>query len=505
MRYHTIPNYSIMNPTNMKAAMQNNLLPDDARVKRENRVTAYLSFGFLPFILGLYIALGYLEGLIYWSAWFIITTFAAMFTRRLLSTPLSLVRYCIFSYLTLTMMGLLLVLVYRSLYAADFAPWADDSYYFMIIKNVAGGHEAPSASLYEYIMAVWYRTVELTKHEPVLLDLLPMNWATGSMLVVLSYALCYEVTKIRCSLFLITLTLLGNCVLVDTVVNLYRDGMVVLFSLIVMLAVVRKRHIMAIVGTCLAAGVRGANGMLMALFVLFAWASRSKLISRNWLLTTIIFAMIGSGALFLDYTFKLGDRLRSITRTHSSLVEETTIAERAMSRSQWLDIQGGYDEGDLTKAIVNKIPGGFAAMPVLTMFSPFRFSHFWLDNIRCTHITSQGVRRVRQVSGIYPTSLFRWITVLSWIVLAPYLLLGLAAAFSATDDSRRFLVLFLVALFAISYVSFQVRHRLIFIVLFPIFVALGSKAKYRWPTAFVAVRIVTAVGITVVNIASWLL
>ena len=487
--------------------MQDVTLKEPTRTLLEDRVTLCLSAVLLPVVFGLYLSLGYMEGLVYWSFWFVMSVLMAKLAQRLLSTPLSLVRFGILSYLVLTIMGLMLVLIYRSLYNADFAPWGDDSYYFGNILRVAGGEITPNATLYEYIVSVWYLAVEMTKPEPVLLDILPMNWAIGAMIMVLSYALSYEVTKFRCSLFLASVTLLGNCTLANTVVNLYRDGMVIMFSLVVMLAVARSKILIALVGTVLAIGVRGANGMLMALFIVYAWTSKSQAVARNWVLTSILLAIITGAGLFLDHTFGLGSRLRNITGATSASQESESVGARAMKRAQWLiaDETKVERSRDMMRAFANKVPGGLIAMPVLTMFAPARFPDIIRRDMECSFALPSGRRKTVTVSGIFPMAPLNCITVLSWVIVAPYLVLGLVAAFRGTSEERKFLIFFVLALLSITYVSLLARHRLIFIVLYPVFVALGSKVAPKQPGAMIAMRIITIGVIAIANLVTYIM
>lgn len=484
-----------------RTAMLNGFPRQQRQRARSDSTMNYFSSLLLPVVLAMYLAVGYIEGLAYWSFWLLISLLVTELARRLLSTPLALVRFSVLSYLVLTIMGLTLVLIYRSLYGADFAPWSDDSYYYRIICRIAEGQHEPSATFYEYIMSVWYLLVKTGKAEPVLLDLLPMNWATGAMVMVLSYALSYEVTKIRCPLFLLCVTLFGNSTLTNTVVNLYRDGMVILFSLVAMLAIVRSKLLIALAGTVLAAGIRGANGMLLAVFIAYAWASKSAIVARNWILTTILLGIIGGAGMFLDYEFGLGSRLRRITGITSAYQEGRTLIEAASQRASFRSIRGERAH-DMTTLFANRVPGGFLAMPILTMFSPMRFTDMTQERMKCSFVAPSGNKKRIYASGIYPIAPGNNLTVLSWIVVVPYLVLGIIAAFRGSSEERKFTVFFFLALLSITYVSMLERHRLIFIVLYPVFIALGSRAALNQRTALLVLRITTIMVIIVANIAT---
>lgn len=374
-------------------------------------------------------------------------------------------RIIILSYLIISLVGLLFVINYYSLYGFTFGPYWDDSMYFYNIADLATGETLyKTPTLYEISLVPWYKFVSLFKTDITSLDILPVNWIFSSLVVTLSLMLTRLVVKQRFKLLLPFLAIIGNSIFLDSVANLYRDGFALLLFLGTLVSGMNGKFKTALLFSILCSGVRLATGGIAILGLI--WLYYLKKIHQGGfkkiiLVPTAIIVLV----LVVDMQFPLGDYMRSLLAGGDSSV---TIVEVALERANRFVESGS--EGSTIDRIYRLGPIGYLLAPIATIFAPVEF----ISPIK-NFIVDIRKQSSFSVSGLYPRALWGWITTILWAIIGPRLVLGIYKSRKGNKFEKLFLLLFLLTVLAVTFISFQTRHRTTFIVLFPMFVAISEK------------------------------
>lgn len=371
----------------------------------------------------------------------------------------------LFSFFMLSLVGFISVMSYSHAYGLAFAPYDDDSYYFINIADIAYGHLPNSYTLYELLMAPFFYLFKSINQEVSALSLLPVNWALGGAIVGLATYLSAKLSG-RISL-LAPIVLLVNFHFVDATVHLYRDGLALFLTLLCVIYATQKQYLVAVIFALLTGLTRGGNGMFCFIYIFIyllydlGWLRQfNKKAIIACLLILVLFVMI-------DYTAKFSVYGRAFI-IGTDVTERTTIVDRAIMRGEKLVGDSSADGFDTLSTLYKSGPLGMVAMPFANMFGPARWTGFRQDidvKVRTGDIIgTQSVQR--------PVLAFMLVTILLWPLIGPSLVQGLVC--SVRNDKFYFLVIFLVTLIGISLISFQSRHRTAFIIFFPCLVALAS-------------------------------
>ena len=385
------------------------------------------------------------------------------------------------AFAVLSTIGLVLVACYRSLYGLDFAPYGDDSYYFLQIHALARGEPVEAFTLYERAMAWWLPVLRLTDDRLGVLHLLPTNWAIGALAAALALELAEAVRPGHGGGILCLLAVLGHCVFTESVCNLYRDGLMLVLLLLALLAAWRRQWVLAVGASVLAGLVRGANGLLALLGVaLLAVATSRRAQARPRIAIALCVAALAS-VLAMDQVLHLGRYLRSLDPSRAAS-GDTLLSSAAVREETFL---AGAPATDDAAAVAYRMgPAGAALRPALVVFAPFRLPSPRAD----LDVRVQEYPWFR-ATGFLPESPWMWATALLWIVVGPPLLIGLARAWRGPLACRMLLLIWALAVLGVTFVSFQHRHRAAFIVLAPVFVALAAgevtprQRQVRWALA----------------------
>lgn len=438
-----------------------------------------------------------LTALLIWIGCFASSYLISRGIARLLHMTLPLGTVAVISYTWLSVVGAVCCTIYRQQYGVTFGPYGDDSYYFFQALRIVSGVSG-KATLYEHLLANITHLVSLFTDEPTVIHLLLFNWLLGSVAAVLSYAFASHFSTRPLSVPLFSLVFLANATMVDTLVHLYRDGLLLVVVLAAMIAALHRRFTLSITLVALSAGLRSANAFLTALFVVSYWliTRRHSLVKRYVGLALVILCITGVAA---DNYVPLGGRLRTLANQEDSA---DSILNRAAARSSIFMDAYAPERTDLTATLYRTGLAGRLAMPLTTIFAPVRFSAVY-TNIKGV-IFSESGRHAISYYGIRPQALLEGITIVSWVVVAPFLIQGLLLAFKGIPKERLLCVYAGVCILAVTFISFQPRHRTAFLALFPALVAVACSRPggARWRrTAQVAVCAV----LVSVNIASLVL
>lgn len=383
-------------------------------------------------------------------------------------SPMNNWRLALVSYSVLTVVGVLLLANYRALYAMDFAPHGDDSEYYLYISRLADNLQTRPLTLYEHVMAYWYSLLSVLIGEPRSSDLLPLNWAFGAIVVVLALDLADQLLGGKCPRVFASLAIIGNSIFLATVVNLYRDGLMLVFYLLAFVAAFRRAYLVAIMAVVCCSMIRMGNAGVALLAVVGIFLSRTRCVRRTPKLVFALCVFSFACILLVDQRLQLGTYFRTIAAA-SVQQDKTTIVEQALLRGSRFMERGNLTTEDAMAAAYSMGPVRYLLMPPLTLFAPFKFNPV----LTRTAVHIRGFK-VFHVSGVSCEVLLAWVTIILWTVLGPLLVLGMYRAARGSTDQRVMFMMFFLALMGVSLVSFQGRHRCAFIVFFPTFIGMAG-------------------------------
>ena len=405
----------------------------------------------------------------------------------------SLLLVVVASYLLLSIVGICCVWSYSNAYGLPFGPQGDDSYYFANVFSLASSQGAGATTLYERCLLPVYKAAELIREHVQLQDILPLNWAFGAATIGLATMLSITVSG-RFTV-LAPLALLLNFTFVDSVCHLYRDGTVMVLTLLCLLRAVRGHYLQAVLFAFLAGLTRGSNGMLCLFYVGMVFLARNGYVRSFGPRLALVMLAVAFAIAFADLHFALGSRARSL---FSAAGPEMSLLERAALRAELRLSEGdGYDS---SRELYSLGPAGLMLLPVANLFSPIR-----ILSISGYVPIHAGGRVLGYGQVVRPTLLFVAVTALLWPVFGPCLVGGFLAAAGSRGIKPALLVMFFVTLLSVTFISFQARHRTAFAIFYPTFVAL---AEFRTPRERVLRRWLTWVfiaAICLVNMLPYLL
>lgn len=364
-------------------------------------------------------------------------------------------RLLFFSFCLYSLIGTVNYCSYLYFCGFTFAPYHDDNYYWKNIITIVNGDDLGNnnATLYEYVIAYLIKPFSALPIEHY--HLLPINWALGALVVVLSVKFAEKVLpdvsgKAR---WLSAFLLLLNSSFIDGTVHLYRDILMCLFF-IVGLSCIYGNHIkLGFLNSIMAGLVRGANAFILFLYMVLQRVSRSKLFSKKVLCLSVVVIAISFSV--LNKTFQLEKYMRNLSESSSTA---DTFSER-IERVKSEDGTGGV----MTLLRSDNIVLNAIALPVY-MVSPFK--------VRELVIKEQYTLR----DTVYPSvvrlrveTIWEFIMIVFYAFMLPGFFLGLY--YWAKEVDRQKFVLFLVFIFmvaSVTYISMQSRHKMMFIMLYPL-------------------------------------
>lgn len=451
------------------------MIPESKNLCFKLNITAKLERGILRYLTLINFCLGFVVIAVYFFSgnsahlvqWGVVTVFIwGLF--RIIVRDKRFNRYIrgvvMFAYLLLSLVGILSVWSYFTAYGSPFAPFHDDSYFFTNIQSMALGTVPYSFTLYEVVMVPVYWLCNSFNSVVAVQDLLPVNWALGATTVGLATILATKVSR-RFSL-IAALALIINYNFVDATVHLYRDGFILVLTLLCILCVLSKRYLLSIGFAFLVGLNRGGNGILCFLYIIIIIILHKGLIKKlNSKKTVVVFVGLLLALIILDSSIKLGSMGGGFT--DSSKIGEQTIVSRSMSRMD--RFLGGDSQGyDSTKLINSLGPLGILAVPLAATFAPVRWNGLCIETDAHVQGFDLGFVRV-----LRPVMVFMFLTAISWIIIGPLFVDGLLRSIKGSREEFIMGLIFIVTVFAISFVSFQARHRTSFEIFFPMLISLS--------------------------------
>lgn len=454
--------------------------------------TLLASLGTALFGYGLLAAFSWLLGLA-------VTVAGAYLVQRVAAKDAWVYALAGLAYGVISLIGLAYIAVYLHIYGLQFSASGDDSFYFQQARALARGAPLADYTLYELLLSYCYRPLSMLTPEPTLVHLIPFSWALGATATLLGVLLSREATGLGHSSLLPALVLLTNATWVDTMGHLYRDGLVMTFFSGALIAVLRGRYPVAAAAIGLCGFVRFGNALLLLVCALLFWAAREQ---RRRLTTMRVFAGLAAGLallLALDHYFYLGARLRTPFAGQQA-TEMVTLIEMAQLREQ--RFVGEAEAGsDLTLRLQQSSgPLKWLATPLAVVFAPIRVRPPQ-GEINGVVFGSSGERRPVSLYGVRLKYVLEWLTVSMWPFFGPALVAGLWMALRSGGRLSALALSFFLGVLSVAFVSFQPRHRVIFLVFYPALIELGRR-RLAERQAGLALGIATAIGLISFNIAA---
>ena len=364
-------------------------------------------------------------------------------------------------WLIIYVLGIFAVSVNYWTYGYTFGPYRDDSMYYYNIQSLAKGNiPYKFPTLFEIVLAPVYLFLDKIFHSVNHASLLLINWLLGSLIVLESVELVKLMVgrHIKCSVFLYTALLL-NSIFLDSILNLYRDGMLIFLMLLGFRYGYSKTDGRTIVTIILVFLLRPASAFIM-LLGLYAFRIKEK--SRTPLIINGLYtgAVVLFALLFLDQTLGLGGYMRSA----ADGVGNISIGQLYETRSSAiLNSQGGSGSETIRNLgiigqILSLIPTIFAPFKIHSYSSPLIVDIFGISNFQYTGVTT---RYLLSIMGVLNT-----------LITAP--LVGLGIVHRLIQNRRlSFVLVYILIVCFVAFISFQSRHRIMFMIFHPYFAYYG--------------------------------
>ena len=359
------------------------------------------------------------------------------------------------SYLIFSFWGIVAAASYYISYGETFAPYVDDTFYFKNINNVLSGEFDTNLTLYEIIVGLIYLPFSSFK-EIVHLDLLPFNWFIGSLAVGQAIKLARQFYPLKNKIYTLGafLLIVANSNFLEGSVHLYRDGFMAFFLLICLNKATEGKYFVALVFAVFTGLIRGANGAL-ALFYIAIMFIFSRNLIRSKSQAGVVISIFLLVAILGDQMIGYSNYMRSFNSEGST--DNISMTERISNRyDKFLD----EDMGGIGGMLQSGNPILMAAALPITMISPIQVKPF----VRAEYSDAWGwIVRFRSESFWEIGNILLWSFCFYPIILGIWIMIK-------DKNLKHFgaILFFLTTLIAISYISMQLRHKIGYIILFPI-------------------------------------
>lgn len=477
-------------------------LSTQSRNHRVNNYHVPTNVFLASFCLFLFIYLGLFSSLFAWLIVLLFTHVGSEFAvrLRLFSTPQKSV--ALTSYLLLSTIGLLISVDNCTNFGMLFGFGGDDLHYFERVVQLIRGETVHEFGVFEWLMALWgWFLHPFHPGNLCVADLLPINWMAGALCIALAGQLAYETTGKHCPTWLLFLAMLGNMRFTDSTVRFYRDGFMLAWLLLFLLAVARQRYSAAWFCLVPVAALRLANAML-GLFYLFLVALKKRF--KNRVLYFAVAGMISlAGILFvvsraeLNLIAYMSDLAR--LKRYVAAFEQLSFTDQLSLRTEALQqstehvgednlMQQAYLRGGIKGALVRTV---YITLFPLTFHSPYE-PMFVADSV--------SIKRV--IPGFYFQHLIDWCYILVWVPILPLLAIGIACMARGTNWQTATTLYFVATVLSVALISGQTRHGCAFVILHPAIITAGyyaTRANRKLRLARDFGTVLTLLGIIVWN------
>jgi hypothetical protein len=367
----------------------------------------------------------------------------------------------------------------------------DDLLYFNNAIEVAHGRIPEQFTPFDLITALAVMVNKLLGIEIELGVVLPVSWMISALCIALAAQFTAQVLSEPVSPWLVLVATLGNVNFLETGAELFRDGFVCLLFLLMLAAAIHRRIFWIVVFFVICLFVRGGAAYLGLAGAGILYVQRNLHSRRDAILLLCGLAAMLPFVMASTTLLAYMQPWRTETRAES-LVEFLVHRESLVSEHD-------ITEGSATRSVIEMGWKGYALRPFVYLLAPIRIRSLEGELL----IVNGGFTTWEPVTRYF---LFFWtLTVVLWVIIAPQLMLGIVKGLTS-ENICWFLTtcIFLFTLFAISFVSFQDRHKMMFIVIFPLLMCFAAPTRRtRVENTFIRVGMcVTALILLVVNRSS---
>jgi hypothetical protein len=376
------------------------------------------------------------------------------------------------SFLIVSLVGMLEVSDNLRLFGTIFGVGGDDSEYFFNARSILQDRFIPdNAGIYELVLAAWgFLPNLLWRETTTAFEFLPLNWVLGAVVVGLCDELCFVVIKQRPPAWLLVVTLLGNYKFTDATIHLYRDGLLLVFFLLAVNSLMRSQHLRSVVYSVPVLALRAANFALYIFVLLLSVTlrrSRTRVAFYGWV--TCILCVAALSVRFVGpQVFRYATRF-----TFGPNAEEfaaTSFLEEAEFRGQiYAATTGTAQSTTLGYAMANGGPASMVLRPITYELFPIRFWSLEMGG----NSASRFAVNVSSDRGLTLRNLYLWFSIMCWVIVVPLVVVGLGAAAIGSRKLNISFIYYLISVFAVSFISFELRHATAFIIFHPLLSLLG--------------------------------
>lgn len=338
------------------------------------------------------------------------------------------------------------------------APYEDDSYYYDMAIDLANG--ILTSLRFEpysfFLSAIIYPFKALFNYQVAHYELLPINWFFGSCIVVSTIKLANMICGFnrKKDYFIAAGLVIFNSCFIDGIAHLYRDALLNLLLINAFIYVYKNYNVRAFIASFFTGLLRGANGLISIAYLCLNKLIEKIRITKKQL---VVFSCIGVGVVLLSYSTLGLDRF---TRSFAGVDESS-----AMSISERLETFTNQEnaEGGVIRLLRSNNPLAKAVAIPIYMISPIKVNEF-----RISHFYSIKTERW-YVNRFRIESVWELLMLLFYVPLTIPLFLGIY--YWVKDKSMKNIavfVIFILTLSLVTLISMQSRHKMGFILFFPV-------------------------------------
>ena len=425
------------------------------------------------------------EILLTWTICILVLPLLRGACKRVVGKDCGTTREIVAVYLFLSCIGFLWAIENHINYGFTFSPRRDDILYFRAITDISHGESLHGATLYEILAGAFVAIVRLPwlRSAPLEhIDILPFNWLVGSFVVSISARLgsakdgdTPPMTQALCFAYLLT-----QSIFIFNIVHLYRDVLMLLFSLFTVSFTLRNKTLAAAISTIPVFFIRGMNGMLLCLLVgLHAFIRKSlTLQNRNTLIIKIVLAL-AVGFIALRSLPSEGLRRISSPWASESQMDSKSLAEYVDSRKVDLGL-GSYTDAASFTGRTRMVPlVGDIVTVVSYLFGQLSFNPGSIRQSQVLYVDDSEFGRKCHTDVYSPLIWHDALRILMFMVVFPWIIVGGKRLLLHGGSAEQAFVLFLItSALVLNAVSFQNRHSLFLVIMAPYLIKHQHESPY---------------------------
>ena len=402
--------------------------------------------------------------------WIIFGVLGRLAVRQLSSRDSGLRETYLIAYGLISFCGWLIAADNVRNFGVLFGGFHDDGEYYYNMLMILDQGRFRGVGIYEMLLAGIGYLCRLSGMKTIpLAFLLPFNFMLAAWAVLLAGKLAQMVTGRPIPLFLLLACTAGNFYFIDSQSRLYRDAMVMVLMLAAFVVFAGRRPWFGMLPAVAAGLLRGANGIVALCFggvLCFRRLVGSTL--HFWLLGVAGLTVAGVILRLAPFCFfaVVGDQAR--TGTYLSQLERQNTILQLLNRRKALARY--FPPGSMARKAYKL--GGVTGNALLlggTVFYPFTFR----GPSESIPVGNRYIPDKYLENGFFFFNLLKWGFTLSWLVVAPLLICGVAAACWKNELSSSLAMVYFLLVAGVTLISMQQRHVCAFVVLHPALAAIG--------------------------------